>query len=147
MTSRPPFTAVLIAASDVAGTVDADTAAAAIAAGLEAAGWPAEILPVASRDDLDAAGFDGRMRAARSVVVATAALTAADLRGGLAGEIATRARQAGVPCHAIVARNELDPFGARILDLQAVLEAATPPALEAAGRRLGGWLRPEPDGA
>ena len=53
--------------------------------------------------------------------------------GKVAGEIATRARQAGVPCHAIVGANALDRFGARILDLQTIHEAGTPRELELAG--------------
>jgi glycerate kinase len=74
-------------------------------------------------------GFDSRMRAARAVIVGEGRLDAQTLEGKIAGEVATRARQAGVPCFAIVGRNDLDPFGARILDLQRVLEA---PTLEAA---------------
>jgi glycerate kinase len=74
-------------------------------------------------------GFDSRMRAARAVIVGEGRLDEQTLEGKIAGEIATRARQAGVPCFAIVGRNDLDPFGARILDLQRVLEA---PTLEAA---------------
>jgi len=58
------------------------------------------------------------------------------LMGKIAGEIAVRARQGGVPCHAIVGRNDLDPLDARILDLQQILEAGDPDALEAAGREL-----------
>ena len=42
------------------------------------------------------------MRAARAVVVGEARLERATLRGRVAGEIATRARQSGVPCHAVV---------------------------------------------
>jgi glycerate 2-kinase len=51
-------------------------------------------------------------------------------------EIATRARQAGVPAYAVAGENALDPFDERILDLQAILEASSPRALEAAGRHL-----------
>jgi hypothetical protein len=45
-----------------------------------------------------------------------------------------------VPCHAVVGRRELDGFGLRILDLQAVLEAGTPRALSAAGRKLAALI-------
>jgi glycerate kinase len=85
---------------------------------------------------LDTVGFDARMRAARAVVTGEGKLDQQSLAGKLISEIATRARQAGVPCHAIVGRRELDAFGARVLDLQAVLEASTLAELEAAGRRL-----------
>jgi glycerate kinase len=55
-------------------------------------------------------------------------------------EIATRARQGGVPCYAIAAHNALDPFEARILDLQVVLEAGGERGLSAAGRKLAGLV-------
>jgi glycerate kinase len=85
---------------------------------------------------LDALAFDARMRAARAVIVGEGRLDLGTLAGKAPGEIATRARQAGVPCFAAVGARTLDAFGARILDLQAVLEAGDPRALEAAGRRL-----------
>ena len=72
---------------------------------------------------LDALDFDARMRAARAVIVGEGRIDEQTLQGKIAGEIATRARQAGVPCFAIVGTSELDAFGARMLDLQRVLEA------------------------
>ncbi|HTU85243.1 MAG TPA: glycerate kinase [Solirubrobacteraceae bacterium] len=85
---------------------------------------------------LDAVDFDRRMRAARAVVTGEGKLDQQSLAGKLVSEIATRARQAGVPCHAIVGTRELDSFGVRMLDLQAVLEASTPRQIAAAARRL-----------
>jgi len=82
---------------------------------------------------LDALEFDRRMRAARCVVVGEGRLDATTLEGKIAGEVATRARQAGVPAHAICGELALDPFGARILDLQVLLEATTLAELEDAG--------------
>ena len=58
------------------------------------------------------------------------------LAGKVVSEVSTRARQAGVPCHAIVGTRELDSFGVRVLDLQAVFEASTPRQISAAARRL-----------
>ena len=72
---------------------------------------------------LDAVEFDRRMRAARAVVTGEGKLDEQSLAGKLVSEIATRARQSGVPCYAIVGTRELDSFGARVLDLQVVLEA------------------------
>jgi glycerate kinase len=89
---------------------------------------------------LKALDFDARMRAARAVVVGEGRLDATTLEGKIAGEVATRARQAGVPCHAIVGADALDRFGARILDLQVILEAGTPEGLAAAGEELGRML-------
>ena len=85
---------------------------------------------------LDAVDFDRRMRAARAVVTGEGKLDQQSLAGKVVSEVSTRARQSGVPCHAIVGTRELDSFGARILDLQAVIEAGTLPDIEAAARRL-----------
>jgi glycerate 2-kinase len=89
---------------------------------------------------LDALDFDARMRAARAVITGEGKLDEQTLEGKLVGEIGTRARQAGVPLHAVVGRDALDPFGKRIIDLQRVIEAGDIPALEAAGETLGGEL-------
>jgi glycerate kinase len=85
---------------------------------------------------LDAVDFDRRMREARAVVTGEGKLDQQSLAGKAVSEVSTRARQSGVPCHAIVGQRELDSFGARVLDLQAVLEARTAEAIEDAGREL-----------
>jgi len=89
---------------------------------------------------LDALDFDDRMRAARAVVTGEGKLDQQTLQGKLVGEIGTRTRQAGVPLHAIVGRDELDGFGKRMIDLQMVQEATNLEELEAAGERLGAAL-------
>ena len=89
---------------------------------------------------LDTLDFDERMRAARAVVTGEGRLDQQTLEGKLVGEIGTRARQAGVPLHAIVGRDELDAFGKRIIDLQVVREATTLEEIEAAGEELGAAL-------
>jgi glycerate kinase len=89
---------------------------------------------------LDLLDFDRRMRAARAVVTGEGRLDQSSLAGKVVSEVATRARQAGVPCHAVVGQRGLDAFGLRILDLEAVLEAGTLRALSAAGRKLAGLL-------
>ncbi len=89
---------------------------------------------------LEALDFDARMRAARAVVVGERRLESATLRGRVAGEIATRARQSGVPCHAVTGTDAIDRFDARILDLQAILEGSTVAELEAAGEALAAYL-------
>jgi len=86
---------------------------------------------------LDALDFDGRMRAARAVVTGEGKLDEQTLEGKLVGEIGTRTRQAGVPLHAIVGTDRLDPFGKRIIDLQLVQEATDLAEMEAAGETLG----------
>jgi glycerate kinase len=86
---------------------------------------------------LDALDFDERMRASRAVITGEGKLDEQTLEGKLVGEIGTRARQAGVPLHAIVGTDALDPFGKRIIDLQRTIEATTIAELEAAGEALG----------
>lgn len=87
---------------------------------------------------LDALGFDERMRAAHAAVVGEGRIDRQTLAGKAAGEVATRCRQSGVPAYAIVGADAIDPFDARILDLQEIVEAGTVAALEDAGRELAG---------
>jgi len=86
---------------------------------------------------LDALDFDTRMRASRAVVTGEGKLDEQTLQGKLVGEIGTRARQSGVPLHAIVGTDALDPFGKRMIDLMRVIEATDLGELEAAGETLG----------
>jgi glycerate kinase len=89
---------------------------------------------------LDTLDFDERMRAARAVVTGEGKLDQQTLEGKLVGEIGTRARQSGVPLHAIVGRDALDAFGKRMVDLQVVREATTLAEIEAAAEELGAAL-------
>ena len=86
---------------------------------------------------LDVLGFDARARASRAVVTGEGRLDRQSLAGKAVGEVASRCRQSGIPCHAIVAVNDLDRFDQRILDLQTVDEAATLAEIEGAAARLG----------
>ena len=81
---------------------------------------------------LEALDIDPRLRAARAVVVGTGRLDDRALRGAVEGEIAVRARQAGVPCHMVTGALALDLFATRILDLQRIVEATDAAAIEAA---------------
>jgi glycerate kinase len=85
---------------------------------------------------LDSIGFDGRMRASSFVVTGEGRIDAQTLQGKIVGELATRCRQTGVPCHAVVGKNELEPFEERIIDLASVRVATTLEELEEAGRLL-----------
>jgi len=155
-----PETAERLAAAAAAGpavivlaAADADAAHAAAALGAagrlggarvvvlvgpgERPDLPAGVLSESgTRFVLDALGADPRLRAARALVVGTGRLDERALRGAVEGELAVRARQAGVPCHAIVGENGLDPFATRILDLQRIVEARTAGELEAAAGAL-----------
>lgn len=124
--------------------LSAQGVASAISLGLASGGFPTDECPLERSGErqadvralLDAAGFDERMRRARAVVLAEWQLEERTLAASPAFEIATRARQAGVPAYAITARNGLSAFDARMLDLQVILEASTARALQAAARRL-----------
>jgi glycerate kinase len=113
------------------------------AGGLSGGLWAAlgAVLEPGASFVLDALDFDARMRASRAVVTGEGKLDQQTLQGKLVGEIGTRARQGGVPLHAIVGTDALDPFGKRIIDLQCVQAATTLDELEAAGERLGAALR------
>lgn len=136
---------MLIAATAFGQRLSADAVAAGLARGLRTGGAPVPDVCLLEADErpqgdprahLDSIGFDVRMRRARAVVIAAERLQERTLTGSMTFEIATRARQAGVPSYAITAVNLLEEFDARILDLQLVIEARTPRALRAAGERL-----------
>jgi glycerate kinase len=152
---------VLVVCAALGPRLPADAVTSAIASGLRGGGLPGPdvcLLPGQGaatapgggygtvsgaggevvRELLDALGFDARMRAARAVVIGARRLGERTLAGSVTFEIATRARQGGIPAYAVTGENALSPFDARILDLQLVLQAASRRALAAAGRRLAG---------
>jgi glycerate 2-kinase len=99
----------------------------------EPAGLPPGVLAESgARFVLDALGVDPRLRAARAVIVGAGRLDDRALRGAVEGELAVRARQAGVPCHAVVGELALDLFATRILDLQRIVVADALAEIEAA---------------
>jgi glycerate 2-kinase len=85
---------------------------------------------------LDTIGFDERMREAAFVVTGEGRIDSQTLQGKIVGELATRCRQNGVACHALVGQIDLDEFSARILDLASLREATTLEELEEGGRRI-----------
>lgn len=131
----------------------AERVVSAVARGVRASGMPEpDLCPI---DDavrgaellaqLDTLELDVRIRRARAVIVGQGRLSRETLlspRGstGAVFEIATRARQAGVPAYAMTAVNELDAFDARMLDLQVVLQARGVRGLTGAGRKLAGLI-------
>ncbi|HTZ85196.1 MAG TPA: hypothetical protein VMB05_00880 [Solirubrobacteraceae bacterium] len=138
---------LLIATRPFGASLGAERVAAAIGAGLTDGGWEADPMPIEDSDELAAArglaqtpGFDARMRAARAVVIAEPRLHEDTLAGTVAFELATRARQAGVPTYAVTRENLLNSFDVRILDLQTILEAKTHRSLRSAGRELAGLV-------
>jgi glycerate 2-kinase len=85
---------------------------------------------------LNAIGFDALMRQATFVVTGEGRLDRQTFQGKAVFEVAIRARQSGVACHAIVGESTLEPFEERILDLQTITQATVPADLEAAGAAL-----------
>ncbi len=134
----------LLACEPFSARLGAGRVAAALATGLLAAGAPepdAVELPADSGDReaaalLERAGFRERMLASRAVVVAVPTLAEDTLAGSAAFEVATLARQSGVPCYGVAAKVELNEFDLRILDLQVVIGARGEARLRRAGERL-----------
>jgi glycerate kinase len=93
---------------------------------------------------LDAIDFDRRMVASAAVIVGEGRLDATSLQGKVVSEVATRARQSGVPAYAIVGSRALDDFDARILDLQEIHEAGDVRSLAEAARSVAGAISPRP---
>ncbi|MFL5816630.1 MAG: glycerate kinase [Conexibacter sp.] len=112
------------------------------AGGLSGGLWAAlgaELVPGAGFV-LDALRFDARLKEAGAVFTGEGKLDEQSLEGKAVGEVATRARQRGVPCHAIVGEAELDRFGRRLLDLDNVVEATTLEEVERAAEALSDRL-------
>jgi hypothetical protein len=133
------------------GRLPAARGAAAIGSGLLHEGLAAPDLAPLEDDPhtpdeierlLAGAGFDERLRRSRAVVIGSGPLRALTLAGTLTFEVATRARQAGVPAYAIATSSSLGAFEARMLDLQ-VIELApggSESALAAAAARLAEFV-------
>ncbi len=109
-------------------------AAGGLSGGLWAA-FGAELVSGAAHV-LDVVGFDARLRTACAVITGEGRLDSQSLVGKLVGEVATRARRSGIPCHVVCGRRELDDADASSLGLGRVLEATDLQQLEAAGRAL-----------
>jgi hypothetical protein len=141
---------VLVLAGPFEEGLNAERVASAIARGMEADELlKCDLCPMeadlgtnagGASKPLDEHDFDRRMRAARALVIARKRLEDRTLAGSVAFEAATRARQAGVPAYAVTAHDELDPFEARIVDLQVILKASTARGLSVAGGKLAGLL-------
>ena len=67
---------------------------------------------------LDVAGFDARARESFAVVTGEGRLDEQTLAGKVVFEVATRSRQAGVPCYAVVGTDGLDAFERRLMNLE-----------------------------
>jgi glycerate kinase len=129
---------LLLAVCAFGADMPAGRAAETLAKGVRAAGMPEpDLCPVGDGLPGD---FNVRMRSARAVIVGAGRLDRETLAGSAVFEIATRARQAGVPAYGVTGANELDAFDARMLDLQMILQASDARALQAAGGKLAALI-------
>lgn len=145
---RPrPNLLLLLVVEPFGRALGAEAAARRLAQGLQEGGLPdPDLLPMpgglGAGPELSALleheHFPHRLADARALVIATARLDGRRLQDTSAFELATRARQGGVPSYAVTGKSGLDSFQARILDLELILEAASPRSLQAAGRALAG---------
>jgi glycerate kinase len=136
---------LLVACAPFGPRLPAATVASAIARGVQDGGLPEPDvcpLPIPGDDGedvrrlLEELDFDARMRRARAVVIGAERLEERTLAGSVVFEIATRARQGGVPAYAVTGENALNAFDARILDLQVIVLARGRAALVSAGTKL-----------
>jgi glycerate kinase len=97
---------------------------------------PAGLEHGAIRAQLDALELHERMLRSRAVILGEWLLEPRTLAASATFELATRARQSGVPAYAVTGENRLNSFDARMLDLQLILEAGNARGLMAAGRKL-----------
>ncbi|WP_267128276.1 glycerate kinase [Baekduia soli] len=109
-------------------------AAGGLSGGLWAA-FGAQLRPGAAAV-LDAVGFDARLRAAAAVVAGEGSVDGQSLGGKIVGEIAARARAAGVPLHVVAGRDGLRGPERRRLGAASVREAPTLEAITAAGEAI-----------
>lgn len=98
-----------------------------VCSGLQRAGLTALACPVLDQTSrskklfVGVKDFDSLLDRASCVVLHEHSLDTESLESGAIGAVATRARQHGVPCHAVVDQDKLDSFCRRMLDLQHVL--------------------------
>jgi glycerate kinase len=90
---------------------------------------------------LEALGFDERARDAFIVVTGEGRIDEQTLSGKTVFEVATRTRQSGVPCYAVVGADALSAFDKRLMNIEveAASRAGAPAGsaeLREAGRRL-----------
>ena len=95
---------------------------------------------------LDTLRFDARIREAFAVVTGEGRLDEQTLGGKALFEVATRCRQGGVPCYAVVGIDALDAFGKRLMNIEVEAAArgsasADSTDLERASRRIAKRLQ------
>jgi glycerate 2-kinase len=113
-------------------------AAGGLAGGLWAS-FDARLVRGAARV-LDHLRFEARCRGARAVISGEGRLDDQSLQGKAVWEVAQRARECSVPCHAIVGSHALSPKVTRAIGLKSVRQAGTLAAVERSAGELGQTL-------
>ena len=115
-------------------------AAGGLSGGLWAA-FGAELRPGAAAV-LDALGIDERLARAQLLVAGEGCLDAQSFGGKVVGELARRARAAGVPACVVAGSTLLSDGESERSGLARVVVASTLEEIETAGRQLGQWAGP-----
>ena len=126
----------LVAAERFSARLAGEDVARALAVGLAAGGLPGAWTLELTADTPLQALAGAPLHTARAVVLGVAQLGRQTLGAGAAFELATRARQGGVPAYAVCTSDELDAFDARMIDLQLILRVRGQRSLERAGEEL-----------
>jgi glycerate 2-kinase len=87
---------------------------------------------------LETVEFDARLRRAAAVVTGEGQLDSTTLAGKLVSEVARRARDAGVPVHAVVGRDATTAAEKHVLGLDSIREASTADEIARAADALAG---------
>jgi len=119
--------------------VPATGAAGGLSGGLWAA-FGAELRPGAPAV-LDALGADERLRAAQLVVAGEGCVDEGSFGGKIVGELARRAREAGVPIHVVAGTSRLAEADRERAGIEKVWQASTLEEIEATGRELAAAAR------
>jgi len=152
--AAPAGMPVLLVSAPFGARLDGAAVARAVSRGLRAGGLAApEVLELpdaepdaaALRELLERERFDARLHLACALLIVVAGLCERTLARSPAFELASRARQGGVPAYAIARESSLGAFDERILDLQLVLRAGSARGLADAGARFAGLLLAGPD--
>lgn len=134
---------VLVVSESFGSEFSAVEVGEAVCRGLEQSGWPCQSLAIEEDRGPKPKQLERLLADAYYVLIAKETLDRDTKSDEASTDVATRARQAGVSCHALVVENQLDDFGLRLLDIQYVevvksgLRPTTARTVEGAAVALG----------
>lgn len=111
--------------------------------GLSGGLWAAFSAELVAGSDLvlDVVGFDRHLRDAELVITGEGRIDQQTLEGKLVAAVARRCNAGGVPCFALVGRDDLGAAGGQQLGLARIIEAGTIEALRECGRKLAAEIQ------